>query len=190
MTLPNNNTPEQKAVKKLVIGLAETYGVNLNEARLQIYCDILLPYGPGSVDAAVSSLIRDPRVRAFPLPAQILERIGGTTLDPDLEAVEASNRILQAIEKYGWARPIEAKMFIGSLGWLVVEREGGWEKVCENTMVDNMPQFKAQWRELAKALQARARAGVVERGPELPRPGEAESKSRLQQLASSVGKKL
>lgn len=154
-------------MKKLLIGLAEFYGETLTPSRLNMFAQVLSDLAPSDVERAIALLTRDPRITRMPLPAHIRQAVRPDA-NPEHDALEASNRIVEAIGRFGYYNPRDARDFIGELGWRVVEREGGWETVCENTTTRMIPTLKAQWRELAKALYARAQRGVDDIPPALP----------------------
>lgn len=174
-------------LKKLLIGMAETFGITLSVQRLQIYVDLLSDLPLEVVKSAVHEILRDPSQKFFPLPAVIRERVNPGE-NPDHEAVEASNRIVEAISRFGFYNPTDAKAFIGELGWLVVQREGGWETLCETVMAPQLPILKAQWRELAKALYGRAKRGAIDSPPELPSPSGGVVRSLAERLSIARGK--
>lgn len=159
-----------KELKKLLIGLAETFGTTLSEQRMAIYVEILKNQPLMEVQRAINEILTDSRYKFFPLPAVILEHIA-PPLNTDHDAIESANRIVQAIANFGYYQAEGAKRFIGELGWLVVEREGGWEGLCESLTTDQIPTRKAQWRELAKALIGRSQRGTLGTPPELPPSG-------------------
>ncbi|WP_289460478.1 hypothetical protein, partial [Klebsiella pneumoniae] len=69
-------------------------------------------------------------------------------LSPATKAQEVSGRIREAISKFGYANQQDAREYIGSLGWKVVERFGGWIYLCENHGLDLNPlTFFAQARD-------------------------------------------
>lgn len=155
------------AVKKLLIGLAEFYGETLTPTRLKMFAEVLSDMPAVELERAIGVVTRDPRITRMPLPAN-LRQATRPSANPDHDALEASNRIVEAIDRFGWTNPKEAQAFIGELGWLVVQREGGWETICENTTARQLPTLKAQWRELAKAVAGRAQRGELETPPTLP----------------------
>jgi hypothetical protein len=61
-----------------------------------------------------------------------------------------------------------AKEYIGSLGWLVVNRIGGWSKLGRSSYDEIGPTAQAQWRELAISLMGKDRMGMVDLPPEVP----------------------
>jgi hypothetical protein len=170
-----------KELKKLLIGLAETFGTNLSEARLSIYVGALSDLPPDVAKEAINRVIADPKQKFFPLPAEIRERVA-PSINPDHEAQEVAGRISKAISEHGYWHPEEARRDIGELGWLVVERSGGWAILCESTLAADIGTRFAQWREMAKSLQARAARGVLGEAPRIP--------ERLNKLSNELSNKL
>lgn len=169
-------------VKKILIGLAGYYNHPLTEETLAMYAEDLGDLSVEKIFLATKEIRRDPKITRFPLPAQIRERIEPPE-NPEGLAIEASNRIVEAISRFGYWRESEAKEFIGELGWLVVQRQGGWQAICENTLVTTLPTQKAQWRELAKVLYARSKSGTLDTPPALPK-SENTQPERLSSLLS------
>lgn len=85
----------------------------------------------------------------------------------DAEAREAASRVICAVSKFGYSQPEAAKEWMGSLGWFIVDRAGGWNNLCEFLDHDNQGMHEAQFRELAKAQILRSRAGITST-PSLP----------------------
>lgn len=92
-----------------------------------------------------------PKNTRFPLPSQIRNILNQNINDED-KARDATGRIITAISKYGYSNPIEAKEYIGNLGWKVVERQGGWSTLCERVQNDQIPIYQAQWIKYATSL--------------------------------------
>lgn len=160
---------ERKTVQRHLLVLSELYGRQLSTGAIILMSDALHDLDCQKVIAALTRYAADPTSRSFPLPGQIRHLVAPNPSDTE-NALEAVNRIIEGMAKYGWTQPDRAKQFIGDLGWLVVQREGGWQRVCETSNNDNLPTLKAQWRELAKALTVRSKAGVLSDGPSLPAP--------------------
>jgi hypothetical protein len=155
-----------QAIKKLLLGLAAYYEKALTPAQLGMYAEDLEDLELEAIGRAIRNVRRDPSQKFFPLPAVLRALIVGDRRD---EALEASNRIVQALSSYGWTNPERARQFIGELGWRVVEREGGWENVCRAVQsYDDLGTLKAQWRELARSILARADSGRGDQAPALP----------------------
>ena len=97
-----------------------------------------------AVDTAMSrSNSRSP----FPSIQDLISYID-PKIDPDSEAIEAANLVIQAISKFGPYRTDEFRKFVGELGWRIVERNGGVEQVCSISNED-LNNCRAQWTKLA-----------------------------------------
>lgn len=154
-------------IKRLLIVLAEFYGASISESRLDLFAVTLEDLGPSKVAQAIKIILRDSKQKVMPFPAELRDLIEGS---PQEVGIDIANRIVQAISSYGWTNPDKAKTFLGEVGWFVVEREGGWEKLCARVNDENLPVLKAQWREVAKTKMRRALLGQTDAPPSLPRP--------------------
>lgn len=114
-----------------------------------------------------SRVSKQPR---HPFPAEVRELAGGG-VSADAEATAAASRIHQAIVDFGSWRGSEAQLAIGSLGWAVVKRFGGWQRVCEMVGVDyDKSAFLAHAKSIAKSEAEYSRAGRHDEAPQLPEP--------------------
>jgi hypothetical protein len=179
-------TDSQKGIKKVLIGLGEFYNEHLSDARLAMYAAILSDCDACGVEESAMTLMRDPTQTRMPVAAVIRDRAMGFS-NPDHEAIEAASRIPEAMKRFGYPDSTAAREFIGELGWRVVEREGGWEKLCHRVTTDQLPTLKAQWREMAKAVSGRSRNGS-EDAPRIP--GVSDKSLRVLKLARGIGKEL
>lgn len=169
----------RKDLARMIKATASYYGKRLEPDVLTMMCDDLSDLPLTACVDAYAKYRRDSSNRFFPLPAQIRDIISPAT-SPDDEAREAAGRIIQAIAKFGWCNESRAKLFVGSLGWEVVQRFGGWPSVCE-LQNKNVGTFQAQARDLAKSVSVRALNGSLDRPPELP---------KLSELLNNTLKKL
>lgn len=160
------NRQEQQQLKGLFVATAMYFNHEIPDAALGLYVEDLVDLPFDQVAAAIREIRRDPKTTKCPLPAAIRARVTPES-DPEADSVEAVGRIVHAVSRIGPYRTKDARAFIGELGWLVVQREGGWEQVCETLTDDNIGILKAQWRQMAMAQHKRARAGLVE-APALP----------------------
>ena len=115
--------------KKTLIGMAGAFNANINEATLAWYQKALEDLGPEKACRGLNSYSRTMKTRALPTPGQIRDMVEPDS--SDAQAKEASARIIQAVGKFGYNRPQEARTFIGELGWACVTRMGGWLHICE-----------------------------------------------------------
>lgn len=152
--------------------MADFFGKALEPSSIVWMTDLLLSKFPAAdILVACANYILDKNSKGFPFPGQLIELIKqnkGISEDPEAESRIAVSLIIAAMSKYGWPSPEKAKTYIGSLGWKIVESEGGWAQICATTKTDQLPILKAQWRELGIALCARAKAGLLDKAPQLP----------------------
>lgn len=105
----------------------------------------------------------------FPLPAHIRQKIVPVIDDKD-NALDAVNRVISAVSKYGYTNPLSAREFIGELGWETVTRFGGWKGLCEHLNGENEGVLRAQLRELALVVSKKAKRDELDLAPALPSP--------------------
>lgn len=159
---------EKQKLKALFVATAMYFGQDIPDQALRLYVEDLEDLPFDRVASALCDVRRDPRTTRCPLPAVIRAKVNPES-DPEAEAVEAVSRITHAIARIGPYRVEEAREYIGPLGWIVVQREGGWEAVCGILTDDNIGILKAQWRQMAVAQFKRAKAGLID-APALPSP--------------------
>ena len=178
----------KQALKEAIILTAAYYGWNLSEPVLAMYLDDLEDLPTGEVIAAYRDWRKNPKNKAFPLPAQIRGMVR-PEVDADAAAKEISARISGAIVKFGYANSPDARAFIGEVGWQVVERFGGWSHICQNHGVTIDPTaFAAQARELAKGSLMYAPDAfqrVLLAGPGVKR-GEMQSIGEIMKIAAGT----
>lgn len=156
----------EQFIKGLVV-LAEMCDKALSKEYLAMYDAELSEIGYDRLCGAVHKIIRTRKSRdGFPSISE-LAAAAGMVSDPNSEAFEAANRILEAIAKFGWNCPDEAKAFIGELGWTVVQRAGGWENVCA-IPVKQVGFIRKQYFDMALMLYNRAADGKLGIAPGLP----------------------
>jgi hypothetical protein len=156
--------------KQLIwLALGEYYQVPLTENQLLMYTQDVEKLSSDDLARAAQSWRNNPENTRCPRPAQLIDLLNPTVSEQG-EAVEVANRIWEAIGKFGWPNPVKAKEFIGELGWIVVERYGGWKSICLESNDAEPGIMKAQMRETAKSVAERARAGVLHTPPALPKP--------------------
>lgn len=179
-------TPEQEFFTRLT-ALAKVSGANLTPDIVELYDQGLKHLGYSKVSKAIIHVMLNRRANDRMPSIRDLRELVQPEVSPEQDAVEAVARIGEAMTKFGWANPKDARKFIGELGWVIVEREGGWESICEKTTLDKLPTLRAQWREMAKAVTARAKAGKLNEAPALP---EAPGSAKVLALTSRIGKEM
>lgn len=138
-------------LKEIIILTANYYDKKISPQLLDMYFLDLSDLPEPEVIQAYHDYRRNPKNKTMPLPAQIRDMIE-PSIDPESAAREIAARINHAITKYGWSNETEASNYIGSEGWSIVERSGGWNYICQNHGITIDPGvFSAQIRELAKS---------------------------------------
>jgi len=117
---------------------------------------------------AFDAYILDSKNKFYPTPAQLRPYLT-QELDDDTKAVEVASRVVAAVSNFGSHRGIEAKTYIGDLGWEAVRRFGGWNFICSNLGENiSMTTFQAQIREVSKAVIKTAKVGSYDAPIGLP----------------------
>lgn len=154
------NSEERKSVQRMYVVLSEVYNRSLSEAAISFLADSLMDLDGQKVITAMKSCISNPETKGFPMPGQIRAMVSPQVSNEQL-AVEASNKIVEAMSKFGYTQPEKARAFMGEIAWEVVQREGGWQSLCERTTNDELPILKAQWRSLAAVVSIRQKQDHV-----------------------------
>lgn len=163
--------------------LSHRCNYELTEFDFELYSECAEKMGYELAIAAVKAIYRECQAGArFPSIAELEQRANPAGLSDEDQGREAAALISDAIQRYGYNRPDDAKALIGTLGWRIVEMSGGWTRICEELTFDNMPTLKAQWRELAVGQLRKAKAGIAE-GPALP---QSKPITLISELASAV----
>lgn len=154
-------------IKKIIILTAAYYGREIKPEVVAMMAEDLADLDPNAVKNAYNAYRRNPKNRTMPLPAQIRE-IVSPVIDDEIEARDAAARIIQAISKYGHNNQFLAREFMGELAWSVVNKQGGWQNLCESFQIAQTGIWQAQFRDLAKTQLALAKAGRLDLPPALP----------------------
>ena len=157
----------KQSIKEILVGLSMYYQIELKPMQLEMYADDLMELTTDELKNTIQQYRRNPKNIRFPLPAALIA-IAKPEVNPDHEAIEASNRIWAAIGMFGYNHPASAKEYIGELGWAVVKRNGGWASVCQESNDTDGGTMKAQFRESAKAVYGRSKQGRQDEPPSLP----------------------
>ncbi len=176
------NHQDCQTIKILWVQLSAYYQLSLRNEVLEMYVEDLAGLSAETISNAMSMYRRDPKNTRMPLPAQI-RAICEPPVDDDSLARESVSRIIKAIRKFGYPSHTEAREYIGELGWRIVERNGGWDVLCENLTEDQVGIFQAQARDLAKAQIQFSRAGRIDEAPALPGPKNVQMNELISSLA-------
>lgn len=152
-------------IKALIITMSAYYGKRLDDDVVQMYAADLSRFTDSDVEWAMNMYRSDPKSRTMPLPAQLIEILRPAVDDESL-AIEAATRIIGAVRKFGYVNAQEAQVYIGPVGWRVVELNGGWSNMCKQMHDDQIPILRAQYKALAITQIKKERAGHGDRPPE------------------------
>lgn len=144
--------PERSELALKIVTTAKYYSRQVDRDVVSMMIDDLSDLNLQDVLTAYDRYRTNPKNKMFPMPAQIRE-ILCPEINPESQGREIAARIQGAIVKYGYANPIEAKDYIGPVGWEIVQSYGGWSYLCENhgKAIDSSV-FQAQTRERAKDM--------------------------------------
>lgn len=135
------------------VQIAAYYRARIEDTTLRMYAQDVSKISVQTLTDLFEKYRRDPKNKFMPMPGWFLETLNPTMIDPKDQAREISSRIQHAISKFGWPNPDQAKYYIGDIGWKVVDRYGGWMRVCEMVGVDvDASIFLAQTRDLAESM--------------------------------------
>jgi hypothetical protein len=155
------NQEMRTAIANAIRVTGKYYGKDIDLEVLTMMVDDLVDLPVTDVLKAYGDYRRDPKMKFFPMPSAIREMIQPTVSD-DARAKEIASRVREAVSKFGWSNPVEAEVYVGSIGWTLVQRFGGWLHICENLGL-NIPEttFLAQVRDLAKSQLELGKAGQL-----------------------------
>lgn len=151
---------EKTELAKLYSATCRAFDKVLDSDVLKLQIEDLADLDFKSCVQALHEYRRNPKNVFWPKASKIRE-IVEPELSPEAEANEVASRIRGAISIFGWPNPGAARLYIGELGWTIVNRCGGWNYVCENHGVDLNPlTFHAQARDQAKAIRESVNLGI------------------------------
>jgi hypothetical protein len=145
--------------------LAKFCGFTLTKEVVALYDKALSPHGYPKACNVLEQVIFNRRSRdPFPSIGDVLRLVVPFVDDVDT-AIEAANRVVESVSRFGWCNEADAKAHIGEIGWYIVERNGGWVALCENMRTTEIGMLRAQFRELALAAIRRSNAGLLQSAP-------------------------
>ena len=146
-------TPNEKLeLSKIIKSLGNLYNKNLDINSIEMMINLLKQYEFEKIKLAYETHLSGPKGNFFPMPNQIIE-ILNPSLSTEAKANQIARMIPEAISKYGYPNPSEAKTFIGEIGWQFVQSKGGWFEVCNyHGNLWDAGTFFAQARDSAKAI--------------------------------------
>lgn len=173
-------------LKEVILLTHEYYnrGAPLSDQVLLMYASDLSDLEPKKCIAAYEQYRRSPANKTFPLPAQIRALVNPEEfVTVEAKAREIAARICAAVPKFGWNNGSEARAFIGPEGWDVVQRQGGWQHLCEFFgWKINPSSFQAQVRDQVEASLHYGRQTIEESISAIP-----ENRARRGTLENAKG---
>lgn len=170
---------------KLVFALGEYYSKQLTETQLRMYAEDLSAYAVNDISEAIKKYRCNPANEFFPLPAKLITLIKPHMDDKD-NAIDAVNRIIAAVSRFGWTNSQSAKEFMGELAWETCNRFGGWKSLCETLCGENEGILRAQLRELAGVVAKKSMRGELNLVPSLPTPETNQVKNLISTTIKSL----
>jgi hypothetical protein len=135
---------------------AEISGEKISDFRLEFTAKKLDELGPGVLPALERLLETS---RRFPIVAEVKAAMGMAESTPEDEGRAVAAKIWAGVAKFGElvsaTRVPEVQAYVGPIGWMVVELEGGWNHLVQGCTYDAETTLKAQWRELAIVVAKR-----------------------------------
>jgi hypothetical protein len=172
---------DRKAFAVLMLGLGETYGEPVSEARMEIYFAALSDLDLPDIRAALNVLVRTSKF--FPRPAEIREAVCGSAEDRAELAWSAVQRIVRA---HGWANPPKDEDWPDeATRRAAMELYGGWRALCENLPAAG-PEMLGTAKLFKSSFAAYARRD--DRVPALP-PSRDEARAVLSGLKAELAKR-
>lgn len=172
-------TKEERAeVGIALINSRKAYERTIDDGTLKFMLDLLKDQDAKKVIHGINAYCINPKNKFPPTIADIMGFVN-PVLDDETLGVEAASRVVHAVSKYGHNNGHLAQEYIGELGWMAVERYGGWNYICANLgMTLQVPSFQAQVREICRAQAKAAKFGLQDTPPALP---QNENKKGLQE---------
>lgn len=153
--------------KRFWLTVAAYYQYDLNETQLKLFAEDTAGISVENLRDAFDRYREQDRYQRFPFPPALI-RIAMPQDTPIDNARLASIEIWNAIGRYGWNNPDQARVSMGSLAWLVVERSGGWRRLCEESGHSDAGIMRAQLRDIAESLHRKSERGELHRKADLP----------------------
>lgn len=176
---------DRAAFATLMLGLGETYGEPVSDARMEIYFAALADLDLADVRAAATAHVR--AVKFFPRPAEIREAVAGSTDD---RAALAWSAVLQLVRRVGYPG-VDGRGQAPAFPDRASERAaleiyGSWRALCER-----LPGEGPELLGIAKNFRA-AYAAYVRRDQRtleaLP-PSREEARARLSDVKAQLQKR-
>jgi hypothetical protein len=149
--------------------LAELYGRQFSVGAIGMMVEDLEVLTEKELELAIKTYRNNPKNMHFPLPAVLVSIIRPADVESDIPR-QMGNKIWDSIAKFGHNNSESAKLYLGELGWTVVQQMGGWSSICQCASEDQRGIFVAQARDLTESVMRLSKAGKLNEKHELPKP--------------------
>lgn len=147
-------------LSKVIKSVASIYNKPLDIGAIEMMISLFEGYDLEKIKSAYKHFMSTAKASHFPMPGQIIE-ILNPTLSNEAKANQIARMIPEAISKFGWSNPSEAKEYIGEIGWHIVQSKGGWLDVCNYHGSEwDVGTFHAQARDSAKSILEASALGL------------------------------
>lgn len=159
------NDDEQRKFSAAIAVTGTSFGRPIMEFALEVYVRKMrdVPF-----QAAMRGLYEAAASGKMPSANELYAAATGVLDDKD-ESQDTADRIIAAISKFGSYRSADALAAVGEVGEEVIRRFGGWAQICDVTN-DQLGTLRAQLRDSARSVLARAKAGRLDEPARLPMP--------------------
>lgn len=95
----------------------------------------------------------------FPSTAEIIKRI--STKSDASQTQDLLGRIYSAISLYGWPNPEGARAHVGEVGWKAIMYFGGWKRLCDYPLEDDMALRSQITKSITEAVSEHTRCQML-----------------------------
>lgn len=146
------NQHEKNKIAEEWLYIAMLYEKELPAHFLNKMIDEIKDLSADNVLKALKAFRTNNKNKTWPRPSDIRALIN-PSLSVETQANQIARMIPEAISKFGWPNPDEAKAYIGEIGWQIVQSKGGWVDVCNYHGNEwDVGTFHAQARDTAKSI--------------------------------------
>lgn len=144
---------DRQAFAELMLGLGETFGEPVSDARMEIYFAALADLELADVRVAATAAVRGSSF--FPRPAEIRELIAGKAED---RAEFAWLALVKIVRGFGYYREPERSDWPDEqLRRAALELFGGWKSLCAQLPAAGTPEFLGTAKQFKSLYAAAAR---------------------------------
>jgi hypothetical protein len=137
---------DAKRFRDVMFAMAEAFSQQATAFKVEIYYKALADMEIGDIERGCWQIIRTRGTATFPKVAEIREAVMG---DSASKAELAWGSMIKAVRSIG---PYRSVVFDDPVIHAVVDREGGWERVCEKT-IDEMKWFGKDFPRIYKTFE-------------------------------------